>query len=345
MYCFQKVQRNWWRIQDSTLCDIVLPCWYECADLRCFSCCQISQSSFMPIGNAVVLLTCVHSVRCWNIFGSYFRTLLIHWYIEITGKFGLVSSVLVFCLPQAFGQVVYCSCSEVSQRWFIGRFPRQLHLVVCQFDPEGSLLQNLLCEPMQAKQVICSLDFVLSSFTVSSGVGSSLLLQPLCSATIPKKLLLPFYGHFTAQPTLAGTAVKNWKILLEQSFSARMPLLMATSTFGLGRRLLIGVTCTVFVPYWYPRRKLWICIIGAMPNRLCTTTTVLWPLFATPSGLTSAYLHLPPIFFTGRMPFLPPNQQHQSTEGTQIVYASLINVLCDVHDPVLKYGMFQKKLL
>ena len=25
---------------------------------------------------------------------------------------------------------------------------------------------------------------------------------------------------------------------------------------------------------------------------------------------------IPPIFFTGRMPFLPPNQQHQSTEGS-----------------------------
>jgi len=38
-------------------------------------------------------------------------------------------------------------------------------------------------------------------------------------------------------------------------------------------------------------------------------------LGATPSGLTSAYLHRPPIFFTGRMPFLSPNQQRQSTEG------------------------------
>jgi len=37
---------------------------------------------------------------------------------------------------------------------------------------------------------------------------------------------------------------------------------------------------------------------------------------ATPSGLvTSAHLQHPPIFFTGQMPFLPPNQQHQSTKG------------------------------
>jgi len=37
-------------------------------------------------------------------------------------------------------------------------------------------------------------------------------------------------------------------------------------------------------------------------------------LGATPSGLISAHLHHPP-FFTGQTPFLPPNQQCQSTEG------------------------------
>jgi len=43
-------------------------------------------------------------------------------------------------------------------------------------------------------------------------------------------------------------------------------------------------------------------------------TPTIW-LGATPSGLTSAHLHHPPIFFTGWMTFLPPNQQRQSTEG------------------------------
>jgi len=41
-------------------------------------------------------------------------------------------------------------------------------------------------------------------------------------------------------------------------------------------------------------------------------------LGATPSGLTSAHLHHLPIFFMGRMPFLPPNQQCQSTEGISL---------------------------
>ena len=43
-------------------------------------------------------------------------------------------------------------------------------------------------------------------------------------------------------------------------------------------------------------------------------TPTIW-LGVTPSGLTSAHLHHPPIFFTCRMLFLPPNQQHQSIEG------------------------------
>jgi len=52
-------------------------------------------------------------------------------------------------------------------------------------------------------------------------------------------------------------------------------------------------------------------------------TRTIW-MGATPSGLTSAHLHHPPIFyrpatiplfFTGRMPFLPPNQQCESTKG------------------------------
>ena len=37
-------------------------------------------------------------------------------------------------------------------------------------------------------------------------------------------------------------------------------------------------------------------------------------LGATPSGQISAHFHHPP-FFTGQVPFLPPNEQCQSTEG------------------------------
>jgi len=45
-------------------------------------------------------------------------------------------------------------------------------------------------------------------------------------------------------------------------------------------------------------------------------TLTIW-LGATPSGLTSVHLHHPPIFSTGRMPFLPPNQQRQQRQSTE----------------------------
>jgi len=49
-------------------------------------------------------------------------------------------------------------------------------------------------------------------------------------------------------------------------------------------------------------------------GRLTEADTLAILFGATPSGLTSAHLHHPHIFM-GRMPFLPPNQQCQSTEG------------------------------
>jgi len=51
-----------------------------------------------------------------------------------------------------------------------------------------------------------------------------------------KKPSHPVYGHYTGQPELAGTSSKELEDYVGQSFTARMPLLMATSTFGLGRR-------------------------------------------------------------------------------------------------------------
>jgi len=50
-------------------------------------------------------------------------------------------------------------------------------------------------------------------------------------------------------------------------------------------------------------------------GRLTEADTLTIRLGVTPSGLSSAHLHHPTIFFMGLMPFLPPNQQCQSTEG------------------------------
>jgi len=51
-------------------------------------------------------------------------------------------------------------------------------------------------------------------------------------------------------------------------------------------------------------------------GKLTEADTLTIQLSTTPSGLTSAHLHHTPVFFTGPMPFLPPNQQCQSAEGT-----------------------------
>jgi len=50
-------------------------------------------------------------------------------------------------------------------------------------------------------------------------------------------------------------------------------------------------------------------------GRFTEADTLTIRLGTTPCGLTIAHLHHPPHIFTGRMPFLPPNQQCQSTEG------------------------------
>jgi len=78
-------------------------------------------------------------------------------------------------------------------------------------------------------------------------------------------------------------------------------------------------TTTVLRPFFrdypgepVPEDNFWTLLCK---GRLTEADTLTIRLGATPAGLISAYFHHPPKFFTGRMPFLPPNQQHQSTEG------------------------------
>jgi len=68
-------------------------------------------------------------------------------------------------------------------------------------------------------------------------------------------LEIHYYHHFTAiiQKSLHQPAptVKSWMVLLEKSFTPRLPLMTAARAFALGidaRVLLMGVTCTVCVP-------------------------------------------------------------------------------------------------
>jgi len=61
-----------------------------------------------------------------------------------------------------------------------------------------------------------------------------------------------------------------------------------------------------------PEENFWTLWWQGKINNRGDTLTI--RLGATPSKLTGAHLHHPHIFFTGRMPFQPPNQQCQSTE-------------------------------
>jgi len=65
-------------------------------------------------------------------------------------------------------------------------------------------------------------------------------------------------------------------------------------------------------------------------GRLTEAHTPTIRIGATLSGLSSAHLRHPP-FFTGRMPFLPPNQQCQSTEGNILKLCQTMQSLTSVH--------------
>jgi len=78
------------------------------------------------------------------------------------------------------------------------------------------------------------------------------------------------------------------------------------------------VTTTILRPFFWhhlgepvPEENFWALWCKRRSTEADTPTV--W-MGATPSGLTSAHLHHNTIFFTGRMLFLPPNQQCQSTE-------------------------------
>jgi len=92
-------------------------------------------------------------------------------------------------------------------------------------------------------------------------------------------------------------------------------------------------TTTVLRPFFWvlpgepvPEENFWTLWCK---GRLTEADTQTIRLGATPSGLTSAHLNNPPIF-TGRMPFLLPRQQRQSTEiGDRFWYTILeFNEVC-----------------
>jgi len=118
-------------------------------------------------------------------------------------------------------------------------------------------------------------------------------LQAICS-----RQLLVTFGHFTTTHNFCWSG--GAEIYTNDSWST--------------------TTTTVLQPFFrddpgepVPEEKFWTLWCK---GRLTEADTPTIRLSATPSRLSSDHLHHPP-FFTGRMPFLPPNQQCQSTEGNQ----------------------------
>jgi len=94
-------------------------------------------------------------------------------------------------------------------------------------------------------------------------------------------------------------------------------------------------TTTVLWPFFrdhpgelVPEQNIWTLWCK---ERLTEADTPTIRLGATPSGLSSAHLQHPPIF-TGRMPFLLPNQQCQSTEGNYCFLLKIVGIydVCEV---------------
>jgi len=75
-----------------------------------------------------------------------------------------------------------------------------------------------------------------------------------------------FYNHYTEQPLLANTAVKNWRTLLQQSCTARMSLLQQTR-----HRVSTSMySLTFYVRVMSPERHQWKPAVQATAAMLRT---------------------------------------------------------------------------
>jgi len=93
-----------------------------------------------------------------------------------------------------------------------------------------------------------------------------LLLLPL-PQPLSLFLLLPFYGRYTGQP-----ALQNWRILLEQSFTACMPLLTAIGTFG---EKTSKFSSTVLLATSLYRHRIVFCIVdNTFPQQQTACKTI-----------------------------------------------------------------------
>ena len=145
---------------------------------------------------------------------------------------------------------------------------------------------------------------------------------------------------------LSASTLKGWRIaptslLMVQSYS------LCINNLRILCYIRVFYSCYFFIcaymhtrlmalcpglPGWASTRKvkpIWI----SLKQKTVSGSGISWAIYAS--------LHLAPDrqvcqhpttqFFTGRMPFLPPNQQHQSTEGHIFTYMPEVNFFCIVY--------------
>jgi len=96
--------------------------------------------------------------------------------------------------------------------------------------------------------ILCPQALLLSNLPVTNLKEYLYLLAVTSWILLPPTTTILWPSYRTT--CISRHPVMNCKILLQQGFTVRMPLLMATSTFGRGRNtrvLLNGLTCTVSI--------------------------------------------------------------------------------------------------
>ena len=120
----------------------------------------------------------------------------------------------------------------------------------------------------------------------------------------------PFYGHYTGQPVLAGSS-SYFQLWIHMLHTYIHPFNGPFSGTTQVRQYQKGETNLDFTEardsewQWHQLGHMQVCTSLQTDNHAST----------------------PPLFFTGRMPFLPPNQQRQSIEGTTVWLFESQNVI------------------
>jgi len=156
----------------------------------------------------------------WNILSTH----IMSYYKNKTASVSL-------CYKSYCFKTANIKLSTVKHRsYLLNRLYHLLYLYIYIFIITPHLYHSAVC--LKCKTKLQCLEFV------DKICKQSCLHKWATTTTALRPLYRPYKLHSLYRPAGGRPAhpVKNWTILLVQRFTARMPLLMATSEFGLGRR-------------------------------------------------------------------------------------------------------------